>query len=82
MSYRKCRYKDLDKWRKTKNAYNKRYYTLKDTDTNNGKTWKINDIELIMEHKFTDRELSKILNRSIRAIHVKRSKIKNRKVEE
>lgn len=72
------RYKDLDKLRKTRNAQNKRYFSK--TAIYKPRRW--TDIEdvIVLEHKNTDMEISKQIERSVKAIQVRRVKLK--KIEE
>ncbi len=64
--------------KKTEKYYQwkKLYYEKRRENTNNGrKKWLEQDITLLFEFKGTDSELSKVLNRSVQSIQVKRSKI-------
>ena len=70
------------KWRKKNNNIwqkgKKRYYdkSIK-TAYNEKQEWTIKDINLIMIRKDTDSNLSKQIGRSVKAIQIKRSRIKN-----
>lgn len=64
--------------KKTEKYYQwkKSYYEKRRENTTNGrKKWLEQDINLLFEFKGTDSELSKVLNRSVQSIQVKRSKI-------
>lgn len=67
-------YKDLDKLRKTRNAQNKRYFSR--TAIYKPRRW--DDIEdtIVLEHKIKDMEISKLIRRSVKAIQVRRVKLK------
>lgn len=78
MVLRSKKYKDLDKLRKTRNAQNKRYFSK--TAIYKPRRWtEIEDV-IIIEHKNTDMEISKQIERSVKAIQVRRVKLK--KIEE
>lgn len=72
-------YKDIDKWRKANNAQRKRYYQKSQNAKNSKKPWTQRDIDLVMEHKMLDSELSKLIGRSVLAIQRMRCKQKKRK---
>lgn len=72
-------YKDLDKWYKTKRRLKKEYYDKTKNAENNKKPYTQEEIDMIMEHSLTDRELSEKLGRSMRAIQRKRYEEKKNK---
>lgn len=74
---RKSKYKDLEKYKKTKREQQKRYYDKTQDALNSRKCWTPREIKIIMAKNMSDRELSRILGRSMKAIEVKRSKIKH-----
>lgn len=61
MSYRSCEYKDLDKLRKTRNAYNKRYYDR--TRKYPRRRWTEEELDMLFTADMTDNELSAKLKR-------------------
>jgi len=65
-------YKDMDKWYKTKRENRKRYYEKTKNAANRKKGYTTGEVQMIMEHKLTDRELSEKLGRSMKAIQKKR----------
>lgn len=73
---RKSEYKDLEKYKKTKREQEKRYYGKTQDALNSRKYWTPREIKMIMAKNMSDRELSQILGRSMKAIQVKRYKIK------
>ena len=78
MVLRASSYKDKDKLRKTRNAQNKRYFSK--TAIYKPRRWtEIEDV-IVIEHKNTDMEISKQIERSVKAIQVRRVKLK--KIEE
>ena len=78
MVLRSKKYKDLEKLRKTRNAQNKRYFSK--TAIYKPRRWtEIEDV-IVIEHKNTDMEISKQIERSVKAIQVRRVKLK--KIEE
>ena len=74
MSYRSCEYKDLDKLRKTRNAYNKRYYDR--TRKYPRRRWTEEELDMLFTADMTDNELSAKLRRSAGAIQTMRNRIR------
>ena len=74
MVLRSKKYKDLEKLRKTRNAQKKRYFSK--TAIYKPRRW--TDIEdvIVLEHKNTDMQISKQIERSVKAIQVRRVKLK------
>lgn len=72
-------YKDMEKFYKTKRRQKKKYYeqTLQNA-VNNKKPYTQEEIDMILEHKLSDRELSVLLGRSMKAIQKKRYQEKNK----
>lgn len=78
MALRASSYKDKDKLRKTRNAQNRRYFSK--TAIYKPRRWtEIEDV-IVIEHKNSDMEISKQIERSVKAIQVRRVKLK--KIEE
>ena len=73
---RKNSYKDLDKWRKTCRKQNQKYYN-KTAFKYEKRTWDTFEDEIILKHELSDTQLSEILHRSVRAIQIRRSRLKN-----
>lgn len=69
-------YRNMDLHRKTCNRQKNRYYNGRDYSEGKHRLWTDYEIELILLHDLTDTELAKKLRRSVRAIQVKRAKIK------
>lgn len=66
-------YKNLDKFYKTKRRGRKKYYDATRVNATNYKEpYTDEEVQMIMEHKLTDRELSEKLGRSMKAIQRKR----------
>lgn len=78
---RKDGYADLDKWRETCKRQTYRYYNKTANAPNSYNRLTLAEIQMILEHKMTDHELSKILGRSVRAIQVARSRYRDRDKE-
>lgn len=74
---KKENYKDLNKWRKSKNRQRNRYYRKSQKAENSGETWTKKEEDLVMAHSMTDTELSKKIGRSVGAIQKCRCKIKS-----
>lgn len=69
---RKQNYKDLNKWRKSKNRQRKRYYRKTQNAKNSGRPWTKEEIKIVMEHDMTDTEISNLIGRSVAAIQNRR----------
>lgn len=70
-------YSKVKKWRKEnpkkRNAQRKRYYhKLRPSAARSARPWKNWHMQLIIEHRWPDRVLAKLLNRSVAAIQQKR----------
>ena len=70
---RKERYHDLSLWRKTCDRQRKKYYDK--TAIYPPQRWTIKEDRMVLEHKMTDTELSRIIHHSVKAIHVRRSRL-------
>lgn len=73
---RKSGYKDMERYRETKQNYYRRYYKTTENARNKRKRWSGDEDKLIIEHSITDRELSEIIGRSMKAILVRRTRLK------
>lgn len=76
---RKISYKNKELHRKACNHQRKRYYDGRDFSEEKRRLWTEHEIEMILLHDLTDTELAKKIRRSVRAIQVKRAKIKKTK---
>lgn len=72
---RKDKYKDMEKWKETSRKQKRKYYAKTSNRKNSKKKWTQYEVELIMEHKQSDSELSETLGRSVRSIQIKRCRI-------
>lgn len=61
--------------RRSRAKYNKKYYAKSRTWTK--RPWTLEEINLVCEHSMTDTELAKMINRSVAAIQVMRSRLKS-----
>lgn len=75
-------YKDLDKFQKTKAKQKRRYYKKTESAPKRGKPWTKEDLELVIEHKISDTELSSLIGRSVMAIQKQRQKYKQSQTTE
>ena len=73
---RKDKYKDINKYKKTKNKQQKRYYDKTVNAKRSRMKWTVEEEKLVLEHKIPDRELSQKIQRSQKAISVRRAKLK------
>lgn len=70
---RKEGYRDLSLWRKTCDRQRKKYYAK--TAIYPPQRWTIEEDRMVLEHKIPDSELSKQIHHSVKAIHVRRSRL-------
>ena len=75
---RKENYKDLNKWRDSKNRQRKRYYKKTQNAVNGQEIWTKEDEALVMAHSMSDTELAGLIGRSVGAIQKRRHLIKKR----
>lgn len=73
---RKSSYKDLEKFKETKREQQKRYYQKTQNAPNKMTRWQPDEIAMIMAKNVSDRKLSQMLGRSMKAILLKRHKVK------
>lgn len=78
---RKSDYKDIDRFRKTRNAQKRRYYGRTTNSENSRQAWTLQDLQRVMEHDVSDMQLSAEIGRSVAAIQVMRHRQK-RKLEQ
>ena len=68
---------DSDKARRYRNKQRKINYDRDGSDRRRGgKPWLRYEVEMILERRLTDREVARIIGRSVAAIQVKRAKLK------
>ena len=77
MSYRKSHYKNLDKFRKTRNKGKRKYYSK--TAKYKRRAWTDLEDIIVLEHKKTDTEISKYIQRSVCSIQIRRYRLKGEK---
>lgn len=76
MPNRKYAYADMQKFRKTTNAQKKRYYSK--TEFYGPSNWTVEQDKMVLDHLITDTELSKIIHHSVKAIQVRRCRLKKK----
>lgn len=79
MPNRKYAYADMEKFRKTTKAQQKRYYNK--TNFHCSSIWTAEQDKMVLEHLITDTELSKIIQHSVKAIQVRRCRLKKKNKE-
>ena len=79
MPNRKKDYADMEKYAKTTRNQKKRYYAK--TAIYGSRPWTYEEDRMVIEHKITDTELSKIIRHSVCAIQKRRYRIKTSKKE-
>jgi hypothetical protein len=72
---RKKNYRDMEKYRKACHRQNQRYYA-KTSNLYPPKAWTAAEDAMVLDHKIPDSELSKELERSVRAIQHRRHRLK------
>lgn len=70
---RKDKYKDIDKYRNTRNAQKRRYYSRTQCGRN---PWTFRQDMMVLEHSMTDTELSAVIGHSVKAIQERRHRLK------
>lgn len=75
MPNRKKKYRDMKKYVRTCNAQKKRYYSK--TAIYKPSSWTPEQDELVLKHIFSDTELSLKIEHSVKAIQIRRSRLKN-----
>lgn len=79
---RKSLYRDMEKFRLTRESQKSRYYGKTTDAENRRQPWTVHDIETIIKREKSDMELSAEIGRSVKAIQVMRSTVKRRLAEE
>lgn len=74
MSYRKSKYKDLEKFRLTRNKGKCKYYSK--TAKYKRRAWTELEDVIVLEHKKTDTEISNYIQRSVCSIQKRRCRLK------
>jgi hypothetical protein len=67
-------YKDVATYRERTQAYKTKYRAMTGSGKCGRKKWTEKEIRLIVEHKYPDRELARMLGRSVQAIQTKRTR--------
>lgn len=75
---RKSLYKDLDKFRKTRNSQKRKYYNKTVNAANKYLPWTKQEDILVIQHNIPDKELSVKIQRSMNAILTRRNRLKNK----
>ena len=71
-------YKDMDKWFEAKRRGRKKYYAATSNAINNRKLYTDEENAKILAHEISDRELSKEIGRSMKAIQHQRARLKQK----
>lgn len=74
MAFRKHEYTDMEKYQRVKQDYYKRYYGK--SAIYDRRAWTPYEDSLVLLHSISDRELSGKIKRSMKAIQVRRSRLK------
>ena len=78
---RKPKYEYIKAWRKRHpdkwNEEKKKYYSQFSNAPNDHERYSDDEFKMILEHNIPDRELSKQIGRSVRAIQIMRSRLKD-----
>ena len=74
---RKSAYRDMEKYRETRNRQKQRYRDQFSENNKNARSaWTEGEIALVLAHAVPDRELSKQIGRSVTAIQIQRARAK------
>lgn len=74
MPNRKSCYADMDKYSKTRHAQKQRYYNK--TAIYEPSNWTLEHDKMVLEHTIPDSELSEKIKHSVRAIQLRRCRLK------
>lgn len=74
MSYIKSNYKDIEKFRLTRNKGKRKYYSK--TAKYKRRAWTELEDVIVLEHKKTDTEISNYIQRSVCSIQIRRHRLK------
>ncbi|MBR0575714.1 hypothetical protein KCG48_05080 [Proteiniclasticum sp. BAD-10] len=74
MVLRQDKYADMAQFRKTRNAQRHRYYAK--TSGYSRRQWTQEEMTLVMDRSLSDSELSEKIGRGVRAIQIKRNRMK------
>ena len=80
MPNRKNGYRDMEKFLKTRNAQRQRYYSQ--TAIYKPSRWTCEQDTMVLDHTIPDSELSSIIKHSVRAIQLRRCRLKKAIKEE
>lgn len=69
---RKYLYKDMERYRRTRNKQKRRYYGKTANASNRGQPWTAEDIEIVVAHKLSDTQISELIGRSVASIQQRR----------
>ena len=75
MPLRKESYRDMEKFTKTRNSQRNKYY--RKTAIYPPNSWTSEQDEKVLKHDIPDSELSAIIHHSVKAIQIRRSRLKN-----
>ena len=78
---RKKLYKDMAKFQATKRAQTKRWRERTGSGKYAIRKWTAYEDKLVLEHKMSDRELGKKIQRSVSSIYSRRVRLKHQKAE-
>lgn len=70
-------YKDLDKWRKMRRKQMRRYYETRRQPKSEWHGWQD---KLVLEHSIPDTELAPVIGHGVRAIQIRRCRLKKGEV--
>lgn len=76
MPLRKNQYRNMEKFQITRKAQRNRYYEK--TAKYNPSPWTSEQDKAVLEHNITDTELSNLIGHSVKAIQIRRSRLKKK----
>ena len=72
----KKHYKDMDKYRATRERYKAKYRRMTGAGVYNRRPWTEEEVDMVLAHEIPDRELSEKINRSVGSIQIMRTRVK------
>lgn len=72
-------YKDMEKWRAGCHKERLKYYRQTAFAPKSDLPWTDEEIEIVLAHKSRDRDISKMLGRSVASIQIKRCRINKKR---
>lgn len=82
MPLRKKGYRDMDKFRRTRNRQKRRYAQRTGSGQYSPRPWNVKEDEIVLKHAMPDRKIAEFLHRSVQAVQTRRWKLKGSEIDE